>query len=324
MPIDTSLPSRGGGTGRPWAESALVLGAHLELARGKRKQNEVVEATNKRVSASYYSRLERGEVRIDKPHVVAIVLEALGVAPGEYYDHLLDLAVAASKEGWASRFRSGHREVVTDSILRLASLEESATEAYFLDREAFPGQLQTKAYARLAARFTLPASLRDAGMQNVVVGLRGERGHRLAERLAAKQTMARFFIDEGLLYRDFGHPEVQADQLQLMLDLIDNRVLPIGIRVMNRRFPQAVAFSTLARLGFRHSLTDQVPDVIYNETGRQASFHRSSLPGSEEAADLDYVDLDDVIDDVITLAPNRRESRLIIENALLETKFRLR
>ncbi|MFB7950283.1 Scr1 family TA system antitoxin-like transcriptional regulator [Kitasatospora phosalacinea] len=323
MPIETFFPGRGGGAGRPWAESALVLGAHLELARGKRKQNEVVEATNKRVSASYYSRLERGEVRIDKPHVVAIVLDALGVAPGEYYDHLLDLAAAASQEGWASKFRSGHREVVPDSILRLASLEESATEMFILDREAVPGQFQTEEYARLVTRFTLPASLRDAGLQDVVVGLRSGRRERLADRLRARQTRAMCFVDEAVLWRHFGRPEVLADQLQFMLDLADDRSLPVGFRVVSRRSPLAVPISTLVRLGFRKSLADTVPDVIYNETGRHASFHRGSLPGSEEAADLDYVDLDDVIDNVLMRTPGRKESRRLIENALLEAQLRL-
>ncbi|MFJ4676835.1 Scr1 family TA system antitoxin-like transcriptional regulator [Kitasatospora sp. NPDC088783] len=324
MPIETFFPGRGGGADRPWAESALVLGAHLEVLRGRRRQSEVVEATGKRVSTSYYSRLERGEVRIDKPHVLDIILNALGVAPGEYRDHLLDLAVAASKEGWASRFRSGHREVVTDSILRLTSLEESTTEQFVLDREAVSGQLQTEAYARLVTRFTLPASLRDEGLQEVIVGLRDERGTHLGRRLILNQTRARFFLDEAVLWRDFGQPEALADQLQFLLDLVNARDLPIGIRVMSRRNPLAVPITTLARLGFRRSLAElPVPDVIYNETGRNASFHRGPLHGAE-VADPDYVDLDDLIDNVLMRAPGYRESRQLIESALLEAKFRMR
>ncbi|MFJ7281047.1 helix-turn-helix domain-containing protein, partial [Kitasatospora sp. NPDC098663] len=136
MAVDSIISSRGGGADRPWAEAGLLLGAHLEVARGRRKQSEVVAVTNKRVSTSYYSRLERGDVRIDKPYTVSIVLDALKVPPGDHRDRLMALAVAASKEGWASRFRSGHREVVPDSMLRLTSLEEAATELFVVDRNA--------------------------------------------------------------------------------------------------------------------------------------------------------------------------------------------
>ncbi|MFJ7275470.1 Scr1 family TA system antitoxin-like transcriptional regulator [Kitasatospora sp. NPDC098663] len=323
MAVDTFISGRGGGTDRPWAEAALLLGAHLEVARGRRKQSEVVEATNKRVSTSHYSRLERGEVRIDKPHIVSIILDALNIAPGTHRDHLTALAFAASKEGWASRFRSGHREVVPDSMLRLTSLEESATEFFVVDRNAIPGQLQTEAYSRLVTRYTLPASLRDAGLQEVVVGLRAERRTRFAGRLITDQPKGRFFVEEALLYADFGHPEVLIDQLQELLGLVENRALPVGIRVMTARAPLAVPVSTLTRLGFRKELADAVPDVIYNETGRTASFHRGSLPGINEVTDPDYVDLDDLIDNVLMRAPGYRDSRRLIENALMEAQLRL-
>ncbi|MCX4749175.1 helix-turn-helix domain-containing protein [Kitasatospora sp. NBC_01287] len=323
MAVDTFISGRGDGVDRPWAEAGLLLGAHLEVARGRRKQSEVVEATGKRVSTSYYSRLEGGEVRIDKPHIVSIILDGLDVAPGAHRDHLKDLAFAASKEGWASKFRSGHREVVPDSMLRLTSLEESATELFVVDRNAIPGQLQTEEYARLVTNYTLPASLKDAGLQSVVVGLRAERRTRFAQRLVTDQPRGRFFIEEAALYADFGYPEVLIDQLQGILDLVDNRALPVGIRVMNARAPLAVPVSTLARLGFRKSLTDAVPDVIYNEAGRTASFHRGSLPGSNEVADPDYVDLDDLIDNVLMRAPGYRDSRRLIENALMEAQLRL-
>ncbi|MFF2954977.1 Scr1 family TA system antitoxin-like transcriptional regulator [Kitasatospora sp. NPDC057965] len=326
MAVNDTFISRGSGEGRPWAEAGLLLGAHLEVARGHRKQSEVVEATGNRVSKSYYSRLEGGEVRIDKPHIVSIILDALKVAPGTHRDHLMALAFEASQEGWAARFRSGHREVVPDSMLRLTSLEEAAAEFFVVDRIAVPGQLQTEAYSKLVTGYTLPASLRDAGLQDVVVGLRAERRSRFAARLAADQPKprARFFIEEAVLYADFGRPEVLIDQLRILLDIVENRTLPVGIRVMTSRTPLAVAVSTLARLGFRKSLTDAVPDVIYNETGRTGAFHRGSLPGTGEPADPDYTDLDDLVDNVLMRAPGYRDSRRLIENALLEAQLRLR
>ncbi|MFJ8430462.1 Scr1 family TA system antitoxin-like transcriptional regulator [Kitasatospora sp. NPDC094019] len=321
MAVETFNSGRGGRADRPWAEAGLILGAHLEVARGRRKQSEVVEATGGRVSKSLYSRLEGGEVRIDKPHIVSIIMDALDIAPGTYRDHLSTLALEASKEGWASRFRSGHREVVPDSMLRLTSLEESATEFFMVDRIAIPGQLQTEAYSKLVTNYTLPASLKDAGLQDVIVGLRAERRHRFAGRLVTDRPKGRFFIEEAVLYADFGHPGVLIDQLQKLLDIVENRALPVGIRVMTARAPLAVPVSTLARLGFRRSLLDAVPDVIYSETGRTASFHRGSLPGITEADDPDYVDLDDLIDNVLMRAPGYRDSRRLIENALLEAKL---
>ncbi|MDY0816066.1 Scr1 family TA system antitoxin-like transcriptional regulator [Kitasatospora purpeofusca] len=323
MAVGTIISGSGESPVRPWAEAALLLGAHFEVARGRRKQAAVVEATGGRVSRSLYSRLEGGEVRIDKPHVVSIILDALEVPLGDYHDQLTQLGFEASREGWASTFRSGHREVVPDSMLRLTSLEEAATEFFVVDRNAVPGQLQTEAYARIVTGYTLPASLKDAGLQEVIVGLRVERSRRFVERLTSDRPKGSFFVEEAVLYADFGHPEVLIDQLQAMLDIVENRALPAGIRVMTARAPLAVPVSTLARLGFRKSLLDSVPDVIYNETGRMASFHRGSLPGTDEAADPDYVDLDDLVDNVLMRAPGYRDSRRLIENALMAAQLRL-
>ncbi|MFD7451785.1 Scr1 family TA system antitoxin-like transcriptional regulator [Kitasatospora sp. NPDC059827] len=186
-----------------------------------------------------------------------------------------------------------------------------------------PGQLQTEAYSRLVTRYTLPASLRDAGLQEVVVGLRAERRTRFAGRLITDRPKGGFFIEEAVLYADFGHPEVLIDQLQDLLGLVENRALPVGVRVMTARAPLAVPVGTLARLGFRKELADAVPDVIYNEAGRTASFHRGSLPGVNEGADPDYVDLDDLIDNVLMRTPGYRDSRRLIENALMEAQLRL-
>ncbi|BAJ28101.1 MULTISPECIES: Scr1 family TA system antitoxin-like transcriptional regulator [Kitasatospora] len=323
MAVDTFHSDRGGGAARPWAEAALLLGAHLEVSRGNRTQSEVVAATGKLVSPSYYSRIERGDIRIDKPHLIPLILDAQGIGPGEHRDRLVELAFAASQEGWAARFRSGNRMAVPETMLRLTSLEESATELFVVDRNAIPGQLQTEAYSRLITRYTLPASLQDAGLQEVVVGLRAERRHRFAERLATDRPKARFFIEQSVLHADFGRPEILIDQLQALLDLVEDRSLPVGIRVMTVRIPLAIPINTLTRLGFRRSVADSVPDVIYNELGRQAAFHRGSLPGANEVADPGYVDLNDLIDNVLLRAPGFQESRRLIQNALLEAQLRL-
>ncbi|MGX4733236.1 Scr1 family TA system antitoxin-like transcriptional regulator [Kitasatospora griseola] len=301
----------------------MVVGAHMRLARGDRTQSDVAAATGKLISKSVYSRIENGEVRIDKPHVVPVLLDVLGVPASPYFDLLTELAFDASKEGWASRFRIGHREAVPDSMLRLTSLEQSAIEQYVVDRNTIPGQLQTEPYARLVTAHTLPASMRDAGMQDVVVGVRLERVRRSAQRRIAVRSTERFFIDQAALYAHFGRPDILADQLQVILDLVEDRSLSVGIRVITSRYPLAVPVNTLTRLGFGKG-PYAVPDVIYNEVGRQAFFHRGPLPGTDEAADADYVDLDDLIDNVIMRAPGYRDSRRLIETALLEAKFLLR
>ncbi|GLW58656.1 Scr1 family TA system antitoxin-like transcriptional regulator [Kitasatospora phosalacinea] len=300
----------------------MVLGAHLKAERGPRTQAQVVAEAGKLVSKSVYSRLEGGEVRVDKPRTMPALLKALGVPEGPRHDELVALAFAASKEGWASKFRSGHREAVPDSMLRLTSLEQSATEQFVVDCNTIPGQLQTRAYCRLVTARTLSASLRDAGMEGVVAGVRDERSRRFAERLVTDRPTARFFIAQSALYAHFGQPEVLIEQLQVLLDLADARDLPVGIRVITSKHPLAVPVNTLVRLGFAKSKYP-VPDVIYNEVGWQAFFHRGPLTGIEEVTDPNYVDLDDLVDNVLMRAPGYRASRRLIEDALLSAQLRL-
>ncbi|MFJ7281106.1 Scr1 family TA system antitoxin-like transcriptional regulator, partial [Kitasatospora sp. NPDC098663] len=155
-------------------------------------------------------------------------------------------------------------------------------------------------------------------------GLRAERRARFVQRLATDRPRVCFLIDEAVLRMDYGYPEVLIDQLKAVLDVVDDRGVSAGIRVMTAQAPLAVPVSTLIRVGFRTSLTDSVPDVIYHEAGRTASFHRGSLAGVEEVADLDYVDLDDVVDNVLLRAPGYRDSRRLVETALMEAQLRLK
>ncbi|WP_158101471.1 helix-turn-helix domain-containing protein, partial [Streptomyces murinus] len=61
---------------------ALLLGAEMKIERGSLTQRQVLQNARIKVSASVYSRIENGEMRIDKPAVVEVLLDALGVRPG--------------------------------------------------------------------------------------------------------------------------------------------------------------------------------------------------------------------------------------------------
>lgn len=299
---------------KSWAAPALALGANIKVNRGELKQTAVLARTKTKISPSLYSRLEKGDIRVDKPFLVNQLLDALGVQDPAYRKYLQRLAVSASHEGWASAHRSKNREAIPETMVRLTSLEESTSDLFVVEMHAIPGVLQTDAYRDLITRKTLTASQRIQKLAEAIIEVRGERQRRFMERPPSSSV---FFIRQGVLYAHFGEPAVLVSQLEALLGYIQDRTSPIGIRVITERAPLVVAISSLARLVFEPG-PFTVPDVFYKEVGARAEFHRGPLHG--ERAEDDYTDLQDVVDTVIQEAPGYLASRRLIEEALEDTR----
>ncbi|WP_053651070.1 Scr1 family TA system antitoxin-like transcriptional regulator [Streptomyces sp. XY431] len=294
-----------------WGVPALLLGAELKIERGTLTQREVLARARVRVSTSVYSRIENGEMRIDKPAVVEVLLDALGVRPGPRRGQLLQLAHDASAEGWANsvrtRSRAAYREAVPDSMLRLTSLEEWAARQIIIDTNVIPGVLQIPRYREVVTGRTLLASQRR--LAGRIIEVRGLRADRFASRL----PRSTFFVQRSALYADFGEPRMMVDQLSVLLRHVDEESSPVAVRVIAVENPLALQVTSLIRLSFAQG-SFAAPDVIYTEAGGRGEFHRGPIAGEE--ADSDYLDYQDLSDSVIRQAPGPVPSRELVVEAL--------
>lgn len=309
------MQSRSGGprpTRRdPGAFPPCSPGAELKIERGTLTQRQVLARTRVKVSTSVYSRIENGEMRIDKPAMVEVLLDALGVRPGPRRGQLLQLAHDASAEGWANsvctRSRAAYREAVPDSMLRLTSLEEWAARQIIIDTNVIPGVLQIPRYREVVTGRTLLASQRR--LAGRIIEVRGLRADRFASRL----PRSTFFIQRSALYADFGEPGMMVDQLSVLLRHVDEESSPVAVRVIAVENPLALQVTSLIRLSFERG-SFAAPDVIYTEAGGRGEFHRGPIAGEE--ADSDYLDYQDLSDSVIRQAPGPVPSRELVVEAL--------
>ncbi|MGW4380694.1 helix-turn-helix domain-containing protein [Kitasatospora sp. NPDC004531] len=302
VPFRRPQPMAGGG--ESWPLPAMLLGAQLKALRGHRPQKWLAKRTG--YSATVYSRIEAGAIRIDKPEGIALILKELGVPVGPGFDQLMGLARDASVPGWASSFRTAYRDAVPEGMVRLSELESRATALYSVETGFVPGLLQSDAYRRAVTEQTLLPSQRHLAEQ--VVKLRAERTRRF---FAAQPPRSVFFIRESVLRQVIGSRELMVEQLELLLRYVETP--GIGVRVIPMDQPLALQVSSLTRLDFEGQLF-AVPSVIYNEWAGRGDYYRGPLEG--ETSSDEFRDLRTVIDDAVRLAPGRDQSRRLIAEAL--------
>ncbi|MET9911866.1 helix-turn-helix transcriptional regulator [Streptomyces sp. NPDC006476] len=160
---------------------------------------------------SKVSRIETGSSGV-KPADVRLLLDAYGVADAQLRELLL--ALAGTDEG-AGRHHWWHayRGVLPPTYRDFISLESQASAMRTLETSVVPGLLQTPEYARAVTRA-------------VVGGLDDERLDALVEVRLARQDVLRSdpplelsaILDEAVLHREIGGPDVMARQRQQLME----------------------------------------------------------------------------------------------------------
>ncbi|MEU3339889.1 Scr1 family TA system antitoxin-like transcriptional regulator [Streptomyces sp. NPDC006668] len=160
---------------------------------------------------SKVSRIETGSSGV-KPADVRLLLDAYGVADSQLRELLLVLA--GSDEG-AGRHHWWHayRGVLPPTYRDFISLESQASAMRTLETSVVPGLLQTPEYARAVTRAA-------------VGGLDDERLDALVEVRLARQDVLRAdpplelsaILDEAVLHREIGGPDVMARQRQRLME----------------------------------------------------------------------------------------------------------
>lgn len=183
-----------------------------ELRRLREQSSLTGEKVAKRLkwSPSKVSRYELARTAL-KPQDVAQLLDLYGVRGAER-DELLALAVASTKKGWWDAYTDD----LPEELAELIGMEDEANSARTWQIECVPGLLQTEPYALAVNR----------GFQEITAMPPVKMDRRVAVRLHRQQVLTRpdplsfsAVVDESVLWREVGGPEVMRGQLAELTEL---------------------------------------------------------------------------------------------------------
>lgn len=195
-----------------------------QIARFLRKSRDAAgmtqEAVAKRThwSVSKLNRIETGHITISVTDLRAL-LTLYGVHDGEMLSLLERMAVASRQRTWHDRFQ----EIYSEQFRTLIGYEGAANRIDQLQPVLVPGLLQTEAYARAWLREVAPAERVELAVEA-----------RLARQsaLAAHRPAMNVLLDESVIRRMVGGPNIQREQLDSLLEARDEgvtiRVLPFA------------------------------------------------------------------------------------------------
>lgn len=203
------------------ASNAVV--GRRRLASGLRRRRQSAGLTIEDMaralecSPAKISRMETGAVGVRLPDLQAIsdVLDL----PGPEREHFVELVRAARSRGWWQDFS----DVVPPDSAMFYGLEDGADRIAQHSTSLVPGLLQTREYA--------------SALLGSVRGVPGEIVERRLElRLRRQQILRRespptlhVVLDEAVLHRPVGGPEVMGKQIDHLLELADESTVDIRV-----------------------------------------------------------------------------------------------
>lgn len=213
------------------AGSRRRLGAELRRLRTRCGLNLDQVAAGAHCSTSKISRLETGK---GSPKLLDVqrLMTIYGVTSDIESDMLLRLVRDSRGHGWWEPYVDGvaPQPFVLDSASRYTALEADAVSIHSFDVIALHGLLQTAGYARAVIEAFFPQHLPKEITQ--LVALRLKRQEALLDRDPPLRYTA--VIDESMLCRQVGGPQVMTEQLQAMqvaarLPNVSLQVLPFTV-----------------------------------------------------------------------------------------------
>ncbi len=229
----------------------ILLGAQLRRLREAKGITREDAGYAIRASGSKISRMELGRVSF-KPRDVADLLTLYGVTDEEERTALLSLADQANTPGWWHRYS----DVLPSWFEVYVGLEGAASLIRTYEVQFVPGLLQTAGYARAV----IMLGYADAPAEEI--------NRRVDLRMARQQLLIRpgklrlwAVVDEAVLRRPIGGPEVMRGQLQALIEAaelpnVTLQVLPFSVG------GHAAAGGAFSILRFPEP---DLPDVVYVE-----------------------------------------------------------
>jgi hypothetical protein len=206
-------------------------------------------------SLSKVIRIENGDVSIS-PNDLRPLLSYLGIKDKVAVAALVaDARIARTRQRAAWYQAPDFRETLTDHLRKLIEYEAEAAEIRSYSIYYIPGPLQTTAYATaLMSRYEEELSEEQRHWR---VQARAMRRQTLLSRTGVQILV---MLDESVLRRTIGGPEVFADQLRDLKALAENGIIRI------RMVPFSLDASVTNNASFDLLLLGE-GEVLYRETG---------------------------------------------------------
>jgi transcriptional regulator with XRE-family HTH domain len=239
------------------AESPAAARRRLRLALRRARevkgltQGHVAEALD--WSLSKIQRIESGEVTVSRNDLLA-ALAYLDISDQKRVEQLVQLAKASRLKGWWDDAR--YREHLTPAVLQLLQFEAEASAIRVFCPTLIPGMLQTRAYGDYVLDFWKDELTEKD--QDVRLDVRVRRREFVMDAPDPPDYLV--VLDDSVLQRRVGGPEVMADQLDSLLEMTKSP------KVIVRVFP----FSSPAPLTMLShfiilDLGDEENAVVYRE-----------------------------------------------------------
>jgi len=239
----------------------------LRAARVTKKltQSQVAKAMD--WSLSKVIRIEKGEVNVS-PSDLKVLLEHLDVTDPAKVEELLEDVRLSRSERWTISTEDRHR--YTPAMIELLQFEADALTVRYYNGVVVPGPLQLRGYSE-ALFLDHPVPLETAVI-NARVELRQLRRQRMYEPNAPDYLV---LLDESVLMRPIGGPHLMAEQLELLMRMMDERRIQLRIAPLNGKIASIF-------LG---------PFVLVDlEDDRSAMLYRESASTDETIHDPDEVE----------------------------------
>lgn len=241
------------------------LGQRLRHHREQAGVTAKAAAAEIEVSAATLSKIEGGKQQI-RPLYVKLLATQYGLDTATRHE-LLKLAEEANRPEWYV----AHAKHVPDWFRQYLGYEAAATELRSYASELVGGLLQTTGYARAIALANQPEStVRDL---DSYIALRSGRQERLATM--DPPTTFHAVLNEAVLLRDVGGPDVMREQLAHIVELAKLPHVTVQILPFSAGAHPAMT-APFMMLGFEI----QEMNTVYLENGRGAVY-------LEGRADLD-------------------------------------
>jgi transcriptional regulator with XRE-family HTH domain len=199
---DSSMPRPIGPTIPRWQ-----LGEQMSQLRNAARKSQQDASARLGCSVSKIQKIEGGEVGMKQAELEAL-LELYG-APGPLRAQLLELRRLGAQRGWWSKYGA-----VSAPFATFLGLESAATKIRIFEPLMIHGLLQTKDYAHALTEANHPA-MPDTEIDRQVQ-IRLERQDRVFDEDPPEVWVV---IDEAVLHRHVGSPDVMARQLDHLLRL---------------------------------------------------------------------------------------------------------
>ena len=233
----------------------ILLGTQLRRLRKEKGISRYDAGYAIRASHAKISRMELGQVSF-KRRDVDDLLKLYGIDDAEQREALLGLISSANAQGWWHKYG----DVLPQWFGVYVGLEEAASVIRTFEVQFVPGLLQTREYARSVVRLSRTArSDEDVDSR---VQMRMRRQARFVEpEVPADAPRLWAVIDEAVLHRAYGEPEVMREQIEYLIEVARRPNITVQIATFDMGgHPAAGGPFSILRFP-----TPQLPDVVYME-----------------------------------------------------------